>query len=688
MQRRRNKFPKMTFLQPFILWGLPLVLVPVLIHLFNRLRHRSMPWAAMMFLRSATRKSTRYARLRQFLVLLFRVLAVLVLVLALSRPLAGGWVGWAFASAPDVVVILLDRSASMETKDPASQSTKRETAIGLLGEAARRLEESSRFVLLENAFRAPQEIGSAAALAELPLVAATDTAADFPEMLQAALDWFNQTRPGTAEIWIASDLQRSNWQPESERWPALSSGLAALPQGVRVRLLALNKEPAANTSVSVPEADRQGSGAQYELNLTVDVERSSPGITTLPLLVNLNEARSQVELKMESQSFRYRHRTPLGNDDSGGWGYVELPADANPADNRSYFVYGTVPALRAAVIGQDEVSRQILQAAIAPNPANTNQICEVIGAEQLETTNWDRYALVVWQAPLPTGELADRLQAFVEGGGVIVFFPPGEPGGTRRFGGIAWGEAQQGGTNGAFQVVRWEEQEGPLAKTDEGFSLPVSDLEVKQRQLISGELTSLASFGDEAVFLGRRVMAEGQVVVCSTLANAEWSDLADGAVLVPMMQRLLREGGRRFAAASSLACGDWTPSRDDERWAPVDSREPKDIRTRAGVYRSGTRMVAVNRPGREDDREILEAAKATELFGGLPVHLFEEESSRASRLQSELWRLFLFGMAIFLIAEGILILPERGERRAGQELGGGAGAEPIERQAEMAEVTK
>lgn len=127
----------MTFLQPFILWGLPLILLPVLIHLFNRLRHRSVPWAAMMFLRSATRKSTRYARLRQFLILLFRVLAILVLVLALSRPLSGGWMGWMISSAPDVIVVLLDRSASMEARDQAGgQDSKRAEAIRILERAS------------------------------------------------------------------------------------------------------------------------------------------------------------------------------------------------------------------------------------------------------------------------------------------------------------------------------------------------------------------------------------------------------------------------------------------------------------------------------------------------------------------------------------------------------------------------
>ncbi|MGV3756913.1 MAG: BatA domain-containing protein, partial [Verrucomicrobiota bacterium] len=81
----------MTFLQPEILWALPLVLLPVIIHLINRLRHRPQPWAAMRFLVAATQSSTSQAKLRQWLILLFRTLAVLMLILFLGRPLAGGW---------------------------------------------------------------------------------------------------------------------------------------------------------------------------------------------------------------------------------------------------------------------------------------------------------------------------------------------------------------------------------------------------------------------------------------------------------------------------------------------------------------------------------------------------------------------------------------------------------------------
>src|SRR5665213_4375816 len=120
----------MTFLQPFLLWGLPLVLLPLIIHLLNRLRHRSHAWAAMRFLVAATRSSVSNTKLRQFLILLCRALAVAMLVLFLARPLAGGWLGWALSPAPDAIIILLDRSASMETH--SGGISRRKQALKLL----------------------------------------------------------------------------------------------------------------------------------------------------------------------------------------------------------------------------------------------------------------------------------------------------------------------------------------------------------------------------------------------------------------------------------------------------------------------------------------------------------------------------------------------------------------------------
>ena len=60
----------MSFLQPWLLAALPLVALPIIIHLINQRRFQTIDWAAMMFLLAANRMSRGYARLRQWLILL------------------------------------------------------------------------------------------------------------------------------------------------------------------------------------------------------------------------------------------------------------------------------------------------------------------------------------------------------------------------------------------------------------------------------------------------------------------------------------------------------------------------------------------------------------------------------------------------------------------------------------------
>src|SRR5262245_26455570 len=104
----------MSFLQPFLLVALPLVSLPIIIHLINQRRYQTINWAAMMFLLAANRMSRGYARLRQWLILAFRMLVIAALVFAVSRPLASGWIGFAAGGRADTTIVLLDRSPSMQ----------------------------------------------------------------------------------------------------------------------------------------------------------------------------------------------------------------------------------------------------------------------------------------------------------------------------------------------------------------------------------------------------------------------------------------------------------------------------------------------------------------------------------------------------------------------------------------------
>lgn len=646
----------MTFLQPFILWGLPLVLLPVIIHLINRLRHRPQPWAAMRFLVSATRASTSHAKLRQFLILLFRVLAVLTLILFLARPLAGGWMGWMLSPAPDVVVILLDRSASMETKSGPGV-TKREQAIKLISEAARQYEGASHFVLIDSALRLSQEILNPARLADFPNAAATDTAADIPAMFQAAFNYLVENRVGSAELWIASDLQRSNWQVDEARFKGVMAQLTALPQKIRIRLLALNQEPQLNAAIAIREMARQKRGEKGELQFTLDLQRNQQKAEKLPIGVVLDGAPSQIELTMDSQSIRWRHKTETGNKGSG-WGSFQLPTDANGNDNAAYFVYGADTPMRAVVFAAEKESARFLRVATGAGSKNVRESVRTIPTNDLASVNLSDNSLLVWQSSLPTGPVAESIQQFAQEGGAVIFFPPGVAD-TQQFSGFSWGEVQDADTEKVFKINRWDQEQGPLAKTDEGASLPLPQTEFHRRQVFKGPQNILAAFDDGVPFLTRQTIGRGEIYFCAALPEKQWSTLGDGPVLVPMMQRLLQSGSKRLQQVASVTVGELSVADAQKQWTSVDSTTNKNIGLQAGVYRAGDRLIAVNRPPGEDEPDSLEVNDAKNLFAGMPFQLLQERKQKAEALQGEVWRFFLFGMLAFLIGESILILPSK-----------------------------
>jgi len=100
----------------------------------------------------------------------------------------------------------------------------------------------------------------------------------------------------------------------------------------------------------------------------------------------------------------------------------------------------------------------------------------------------------------------------------------------------------------------------------------------------------------------------------------------------------------------------------DETAAIAQEYAARDPRVQSGVYQAGNRLLAVNRPAIEDEPERLDSIRATKLFGDLPTQFWQETTTRAD-MQGEIWRLFLFGMLIFLLIEGWLILPQVSEAK-------------------------
>jgi hypothetical protein len=570
--------------------------------------------------------------------------------------------GWAFSGPPDTILLVLDRSASMEILDPVTRTPKRERAVKMLGSAAESLSQSSRLVLIDSATLAPQSLASAGLLADLSATGPTQTGASVPVMLQAAADYMSANQTGVTEVWIASDMQRTTWQPESRMWPELSARLAGLPQQVKVRLLSLGGETPDNLSVRVRSATRYRRKGRSELDISFEITRQAIEPVELPIAVCIDGNRQQAEYRMEGQSFTVHQRLSLGEKKTGGWGWVELPSDSNPTDDRAWFVYGEEKVLRAVVVSAGPGLGRLLALAAAPSPETQSHESVLLTPESLGEWRPDQTALLVWEAKFPTGEAEASVRRFIESGGVALFLPH-EGASEKLLDTWSWGEAAAPEDADSFRIGRWDDRAGPLAKTASGAQLPLKELDVTRRRQVIGKTEAVAEFADGGVFLGRGRLGDGQVYFCATLPDWNWSSLGEGTVLVPMMQRLLQEGGKRLMSFEEADCGAWSPAEGAD--APVSVEGDRDYRTAAGVYQVQERLVALNRPESEDVAVELDAAEVEPLFGDVSFQMLEGSGQKDDGLQSEVWRFFLCCVLFFMVSEGSLIVPGRSRRSGG-----------------------
>jgi hypothetical protein len=645
-----------------LLAALPLVALPIIIHLINQRRYQTIHWAAMMFLLAATRMSRGYARLRQWLIMAFRMAVITGLVLAISRPLAGGWLGLAAGNRADTTIVVLDRSPSMRQVGAMGDGSKLETGRRQL---VRTLETlgSAHWVLIESATNHPRELESPAALLTIPSAEPISASSDLPAMLLAARDYIRANKSGRTEIWICSDLRENDWNADSGRWQILRDGFLEFSQGVRFHLLAYPQIAAGNLAVRVTDVRRQQAGEGAELLVSLRLSREGDFETreSIPVHFEIEGARSELTIDMTGPTFDLKdHRIPLERVHDRGWGKVSIPADANPADNDDWFVFDEPAPRCAIVVAEDPLASRPLQlaAAIAPD-ATVKCSAEVVTPEALGAVEWEKTALLVWQAALPEADTAKRITKFIERGGQVLFFPPRNPG-PAEFQGIRW----TAWTNRSAEVPveSWRGDQDLLAATQSGGPLPVGQLQVRKYCGLAGEVTALATLRGGAPLLARLTTTTGGAYFCATTPAVADSSLAtNGVVLYVLVQRALALGAKLLGNTGELTAGD--PAGDDpagwERLAGAEGALSTDYPLHRGTYRSGDRLLAVSRARTEDLARVLSDDRAAGLFRGLDLTRVDDQAGNQYALIQEIWRLFMVAMMGAMVVEAFLCLPRR-----------------------------
>ncbi len=648
----------MDFLQRSLLFGLPFIVVPILVHLLNKRRHKTYQWAATMFLVRATQQARGRRKLRHFMILACRVLAVAALIFALSRPIAGGWVSWFGGNRPEAILLLLDRSASMETSPDENTPTKREAAISRITSAVKEFASGTRIVVFDSAGGEPVELNSVDALADLPQTGPTEGGADIPGMLERAIDYIANAKPGKTEIWIASDMQESNWAPADGRWQTIRSSYRSLGQEPPVRVLGLTGTPASSHALNLVNVWRDGP----EVLLDLEIRRSGDLNGNLPMTVSVDgAAATQESIDAKQPLLSVRKRINVGDRKDGGWGRLSLGPDLSMADNAVWFAFGAEKPLLTTVVSDGRVGK-VLTMASAP-PGISGRTSTMLAPDQSHRIDWAATRLIIWQAPLPDGPVAAQMTEFLEKGGSVLFFPPGpEVTTTGNFLGVGWANIEAAPADGKFPVLAWETTGGPLANFRDGFPMAMDRLFIIQRRLAVGDAGVIATYDDNSPAVLRQGVGRGQAIFFSTLPDRRWSDLGSYNVLLPLIDRLAASAARFSLDAPTLSLGDQLPedAASSAAWEKVDGASgdaTASPQERAGIYLRGSSLAAVNVPSAEFLPPVLEREAVDKLFEGIRVRLFEERVTREQGMASEIWRAFAIALLLFLLSEALLSLP-------------------------------
>lgn len=135
----------MGFLNPLFLLGGLAVAVPILLHLIKRENARKIEFPSLMFLRRIHKRTIRYQKLRHLLLLLLRILAFVLIVLAFMRPYreeipaAASVIG----GTTSAHILAIDNSMSMSYQDRWARAKKAAADI------VRRSNPGDKFAVLE-----------------------------------------------------------------------------------------------------------------------------------------------------------------------------------------------------------------------------------------------------------------------------------------------------------------------------------------------------------------------------------------------------------------------------------------------------------------------------------------------------------------------------------------------------------
>ena len=409
----------MGFLNPLLLFGLAAAAIPIAVHLFNFRRPDRIDFSTLRFVREVEATAMRRVRIRQWLLLALRTLAILLLVLAFARPTPTADASVFDEGAARSRVLLLDNSRSMTLRDAQGELLDQAKALGLaVVEAGGRGDEHTVLPVAR-----PPEYRAVPFVTPGPALDAVESSVALPgaEPLTAALARAGSLLEGAThprrEVVVVSDLQEATFT---------DSASAALPPGVEVTLLPIGARRQVNTAVTDVRVVSRivEPGRPVEVEATVTRFGGRPGTVGASLsLDGRRVAETAVDVVPDVPARVSFTVTPPAR----GWlgGEIRIEADAASWDDVRYFALRVPPPPRVLVVRGDGQRADLVTLALGVAAEVGGLALNEIAEGGLAGADLDRYDAVVLVGPSSVGDVG-RLAQFVGAGGGVLAFPGAE----------------------------------------------------------------------------------------------------------------------------------------------------------------------------------------------------------------------------------------------------------------------
>lgn len=538
----------MSFLTPLFFLGVAALAAPLLVHLVRRTRARKVQFPALVFVRQVPQRTIRRRTLQNVLLLLLRCLAILLIVIAFTRPFFSGGSAAKETLGAGATVILVDNSLSMRRAPLFAEAQKRAEAA--IDEA--RNDEQLALVSFDKRYAVVNRFTpdkSRMRFAVRNLSAGWD-GTDYEQALRGAESLLGEIETsGPKQIVMISDFQAPGWNQNTATFKlANSTKLTTIDVG--------GNDPVANLAVTNVEARGVVFGQKYLDNLAVHVSNfSDTPRDHVQVDFQINEQTVEKrDISLNSRDTKVIEFTGFNLNDGANRCTIDIVANDFPADNRFYFTLRRETPAKALIVESASRGRSDslhLQSALTTND-DLPFTFTLKSTGAVDPSGISEYALVVLNDAGPiNGALADALMKFVEAGGQLIVST-----GPRTTADSFNSSLQRIAPALLREAVQTKAGES-VAITNVKFDHPIFEVFQESGRLAAAHVIGyfrsepaatagvLARFEDGSPALVESRTGKGRVIMFTSSLGPSWNDLPLTPLYLPFIHQMVRYAGAR-----------------------------------------------------------------------------------------------------------------------------------------------